>query len=97
MEADVKYNGNFRMEVAATARLDLGSRFKVREVDLVLAVVLHKLDGHVFFKIKPPPSNRVWFSFQTMPKMEMTIEPIVSSRQITYTLILRQIEHRMKE
>ncbi|KAM0279027.1 hypothetical protein ACHAQH_004809 [Verticillium albo-atrum] len=97
MEADVKYNGNFRMEVAATARLDLGARFKVREVDLVLAVVLHKLDGHVFFKIKPPPSNRVWFSFQTMPKMEMTIEPIVSSRQITYTLILRQIEHRMKE
>ncbi|KAM0325111.1 hypothetical protein ACHAQA_007650 [Verticillium albo-atrum] len=97
MEADVKYSGNFRMEVAATARLDLGARFKVREVDLVLAVVLRKLDGHVFFKIKPPPSNRVWFSFQTMPKMEMTIEPIVSSRQITYTLILRQIEHRMKE
>lgn len=97
VELDVKYTGNFRLEVAATARIDLGTRFKVREVNLVLAVVLRKLEGHMLFKIKPPPSNRMWFSFQQMPKMDMTIEPIVSSRQITYTVILRQIENRIKE
>ncbi|KAI0405600.1 hypothetical protein F4802DRAFT_177375 [Xylaria palmicola] len=97
MEADLKYTGSFRLEVAATARIDLGPRFKAREVNLVLAVVLRKLEGHVFFKIKPPPSNRIWFCFQSMPKMEMSIEPIVSSRQITYTVILRQIENRIKE
>ncbi|KAL8354426.1 hypothetical protein RB601_004022 [Gaeumannomyces tritici] len=97
VEADVKYTGNFRIEVAATARIDLGTRFKAREVNLVLAVVLRKLEGHVLFKVKPPPSNRIWFSFQTMPKMETTVEPIISSRQITYTVILRQIEARIKE
>ncbi|KAI1137462.1 hypothetical protein F5Y05DRAFT_387300, partial [Hypoxylon sp. FL0543] len=97
MEADVKYTGNFRLEVAATLRFDLGTRFKAREVNIILAVVLRKLEGHVFFKIKPPPSNRLWFSFQSMPKIEMTIEPIVSSRQITWTVILRQIENRIKE
>ncbi|KAI0805112.1 hypothetical protein GGR55DRAFT_657109 [Xylaria sp. FL0064] len=97
MEADLKYTGNFRLEVAATARIDLGPRFKAREVNLVLAVVLRKLEGHIFLKVKPPPSNRIWFCFQSMPKIEMTIEPIVSSRQITYTVILRQIENRIKE
>jgi hypothetical protein len=97
MEADMRYTGNFRLEVAATARIDLGTRFKPREVNLVLAVVLRKLEGHMLFKIKPPPSNRIWFAFQQMPKVEMTIEPIVSSRQITYTVILRQIENRIKE
>lgn len=97
VEADLKYTGSFRIEVAATARIDLGARFKVREVNLILAVVLRRLEGHVLFKIKPPPSNRIWVSFQTMPKMEMTIEPIVSSRQITYTVITRQIENRIKE
>lgn len=97
MEADVKYTGCFRLGVAATARIELGQRFKAREVNLLLAAVLKKLEGHILFKIKPPPSNRIWMSFQTMPKMEMTIEPIVSSRQITYTVILRQIENRIKE
>lgn len=97
MEADVRYTGNFRIEVAAVARIDLGGRLKAREVNLVLSVALRKLEGHVLFKIKAPPSNRVWFSFSQMPKMETTIEPIVSSRQITYTVILRQIEARIKE
>ncbi|KAI5464445.1 hypothetical protein BGZ63DRAFT_421479 [Mariannaea sp. PMI_226] len=97
VEADVKYTGNFRIEVAATVKIDLGTRFKAREVNLVLAVLLKRVEGHMLFKIKPPPSNRVWFAFQSMPKMEMVIEPIVSSRQITYTVILRQIENRIKE
>ncbi|KAH8686049.1 hypothetical protein BGZ60DRAFT_396766 [Tricladium varicosporioides] len=97
VEADVKYSGNFRIEVAATARIELGSRFKAREVNLLLAVVLKRVEGHMMMRIKPPPSNRFWITFSTMPKIDMTIEPIVSSRQITYTLILRQIENRIKE
>lgn len=97
VEADVKYTGNCRIEVATIAKLDLGARFKAREINLVLAVVLKRAEGHVLFKIKPPPSNRLWVSFQTMPKMDMAIEPIVSSRQITYNVILRQIENRIKE
>lgn len=97
VEADVKYTGNFRIEVAATAKIDLGPRFKAREVNLVLAVVAKKIEGHGLLKIKPPPSNRCWIAFQTRPKMELTIEPIVSARQITYTVILRQIENRIKE
>ena len=94
---DVDYSGHFRLQVATKARIELSTRFKTREVDLVLAVVLKKLEGHAVFKFKPPPSNRVWFTFETMPKMEMSIEPIVSSRQITYNIILRAIESRIRE
>ncbi|KAI0995076.1 hypothetical protein K3495_g13105 [Podosphaera aphanis] len=97
IEADLRYSGNSRIEVAATARIDLGARFKAREVNLVLAVNIKKIEGHVFLRIKPPPSNRFWLCFQTQPKIDLVIEPIVSSRQITYTLILRQIENRIKE
>jgi hypothetical protein len=97
VEADVNYSGNFRIEISATARIDLGQRFKAREVDLLLAVVLKKLTGHVLIRFKPPPSNRLWFCFANMPDMTMSIEPIVSTRQITYGIILRAIESRIRE
>ncbi|KAG9247396.1 hypothetical protein BJ878DRAFT_186138 [Calycina marina] len=97
VEADVRYTGNLRIEIATTARIDLGARFKAREVELLLAVVLKRIEGHIMARMKPPPSNRFWMTFSTMPKIDMTIEPIVSSRQITYLLILRQIENRIKE
>ncbi|CRG82898.1 hypothetical protein PISL3812_00245 [Talaromyces islandicus] len=97
VEANVNYSGNFRIEISATARIDLGQRFKAREVDLALAVVLKKLTGHMLFRFKPPPSNRIWFCFASNPDMTMSIEPIVSARQITYTFILRAIESRIRE
>ena len=96
-EMDVKYTGGFRLEIATTARIDLGSRFKAREVTIILAVVLKKLNGHCLVKFKPPPSNRMWISFEAMPDMDMIIEPLVSSRQITYSFILRTIESRIRE
>lgn len=97
IETNVEYSGNFRVEISATVRIDLGPRFKAREVDIVLAVVLKKLEGHMLLRFKPPPSNRVWMSFETMPNMDMDIEPIVSSKQITYGIILRTIESRIRE
>ncbi|UPX13594.1 uncharacterized protein EKO05_0004096 [Ascochyta rabiei] len=97
VEADVSYKGNFRIEIQATARIDLGQRFKAREVTLVLGCFLKRLDGHLLLRIKPPPSNRLWMTFETPPRIELSVEPIVSSRQITYGPILRAIESRIKE
>jgi hypothetical protein len=97
VEMDLQYAGNFRLEISATVRIDLGPRFKAREVDIVLAVVLKKLEGHLLVRFKPPPSNRIWLSFETMPRMVMDIQPIVSSKQITYSLILRTIESKIRE
>lgn len=96
-EADLNYTGKFRIEIAATARIDLGTRFKAREVELVLAVVVNKMEGHGMLRFKPPPSNRVWVTFETMPNLDLKIEPVVSSRQITYNVVLRAIESRIRE
>ena len=96
-EVDLKYEGKFRLEIGASAKLNLGTRFKAREVNFVLAITVKKLEGHMFLRFKPPPSNRVWYSFEKMPHLDLHIEPIVSSRQITYNIILRAIESRIRE
>ncbi|CAD0109787.1 unnamed protein product [Aureobasidium uvarum] len=97
IELDVRYNGGFKIEMGAVARIDLGTRFKAREVSLIMAGELKKLSGHLLIRVKPPPSNRIWITFETMPQIEMSIQPIVSSRQITYGVILRAIESRIRE
>lgn len=97
VEANVSYTGGFNIEIFTAARVDLGTRFKTREVDLRLAAVLKRLEGKILVRIKPPPSNRIWVAFETMPKMELSIEPIISQRSITYGPILRLIENRVRE
>ena len=96
-DVNVIYNGGFRIEIATTATLQLGARFKPRQVNLSLAVTIKKLEGKLLLKIKKPPSNRLWIGFYESPVMDLTIEPIVSSRQITYTMVLRAIESRIRE
>ena len=97
LSMDVKYTGGVKVVISAIAKLDLGQRFKVRTVDLVLAGSLQRLQGKLLVRIKPPPSNRIWFCFENIPDMDIKIEPIVSSRQITYNWILRTIENRIRE
>ena len=97
LETDVRYSGNFRLEIAAQVLIDLGKRFNVRRIDILLSGMLKSLEGHLLIKVKPPPCNRLWISFETMPKLDLSIEPIVSSRQITYGIILRTIESRIRE
>jgi len=97
LSMDVKYTGGVKIVISAVAKLDLGQRFKVRTVDLVLAGSLQRLQGRMLVRVKPPPSNRIWFCFETIPDMEIKIEPVVSSRQITYNWILRTIENRIRE
>jgi hypothetical protein len=97
MDVNVTYNGGFRMEIATVATLQLGSRFKPRQVNLSMAVTVKKLEGKMLLKIKKPPSNRLWLGFYEAPVMDLTIEPIVSSRQITYTMVLRAIESKIRE
>ncbi|KAF2486044.1 hypothetical protein BDY17DRAFT_320874 [Neohortaea acidophila] len=93
---DVKYSGNFKITVSALAKLDLGPRFKTRTADLLLSGKMQRLQGQMLVRIKPSPSNRIWFCFDKIPDMDIKVEPVVSQRQITYTFILKAIEDRIR-
>ncbi|UJO24894.1 Nucleus-vacuole junction protein 2 [Fulvia fulva] len=96
ISADMRYNGGLSITLLAVAKLDLGQRFKTRTVDLVLKTSLKRVQGTMLLHIKPPPSNRLWFTFETMPELEIRVEPVVSERKITYGFVLRAIEERVR-
>ncbi|CAO1631925.1 unnamed protein product [Jaminaea pallidilutea] len=97
MEVAVHYAGALRLTVSTVLTISLGTRFKPYNVPLVLAVVLTSLEGNLLLQIKPPPSNRVWFGFTQLPKMEIDIEPVVSERKVQWSMVKRIIESRIKE
>lgn len=88
-------NSEIRITIATSATIPTG--FKPYVVDLVLAVVVKSFEGNLVMQIKKPPSNRVWYGFTQMPKMEIEIQPVVSERKIQIGMILKAIEKQLRE
>ncbi|CAO1633682.1 unnamed protein product [Sympodiomycopsis kandeliae] len=97
MEVSIHYRGNMRLTISTVLTISLGARFKQYNVPLVLAVVLTSLEGDLRLQIKPPPSNRVWYGFTSLPKMDIEVEPVVSERKVQWSMVKRLIEGRIKE
>uniref|UniRef100_V5EU86 SMP-LTD domain-containing protein n=1 Tax=Kalmanozyma brasiliensis (strain GHG001) TaxID=1365824 RepID=V5EU86_KALBG len=97
MEVAVHYVGEVRITISCTLTLSLGSRFKPYTIPIVLAVVLRSLEGNLLLHVKRPPSNRLWFGFTTLPKMDIDVEPVVSERKVQWGMVTRLIESRIRE
>ncbi|CAK7894008.1 nucleus-vacuole junction protein 2 [[Candida] anglica] len=97
LSTNVHYHGGLSIQIATKVNINLGARFKSREVDVLLSITFQKLEGRVAIKIKPAPSERIWYSFESEPDIELKIEPIVSSRQMNYNIITSTIEKKFKE
>lgn len=98
--AHLSYAGGYSIEITTKATFNFGQKLiniKPRPMTIVLRLTLSKMEGIVVFQIKPPPSTRIWWGFESMPEMSLKVEPVVSARQITYSMITNVIESKIRE
>lgn len=92
----MQYKGGMSIQLATKLNLNLGTRLS-RDMDVLLSMTLDKIQGPMLLKIKAPPSARLWYTFESEPIMSVNIQPIISSRQMSYTIITNSIEKKLKE
>ncbi|KAG0557386.1 hypothetical protein KC19_11G125600 [Ceratodon purpureus] len=74
---------------------------RVSQVPLVLKIKLVSLKGTAVFKLKAPPSDRVWFAFKTMPEIHFEPMPCIGEHRISSgalgNFIAKQIKIQIRE
>ncbi|EMG46421.1 hypothetical protein G210_3331, partial [Candida maltosa Xu316] len=93
----VSYTGGMSVTISTKLDLTFGTKFTTKEVDLILKITLAKLEGPMLFKLKPPPSGRFWYCYESEPIMNFKIEPLLSSRTLNFNFITNSIEKKFKE
>lgn len=69
---------------------------QVSQVPLALSIQVLSLKGTVRISVKPPPSDRIWFSFTSTPKIEWGFEPSIGDHKINFSKIAAFIESRIE-
>ncbi|GAV48436.1 hypothetical protein ZYGR_0I07330 [Zygosaccharomyces rouxii] len=94
---DMQYKGNLSVNIATNVTINLGSHFRQRQVPVQLSIKIKELTGPMFLTVKPPPSNRLWYTFQTEPIFDVEIQPVVSSSKLSYGMITKAIKGKLFE
>lgn len=90
------YQGGCVIEIATKLFLNI-TGFKQREFDVILKIKVKKINGDILVHMKKQPSNRFWYGFTKSPEMELDIEPVFSSRALTYSIVTNIIQAKFRE
>ncbi|XP_061892260.1 testis-expressed protein 2-like isoform X2 [Entelurus aequoreus] len=69
---------------------------QVSNVPLMLSVEVLELSGTLAINIPPPPTDRIWYSFQEPPKLDLHVRPMFGKREVTFTQVTEWIERKLK-
>ncbi|CAI9111662.1 OLC1v1011945C1 [Oldenlandia corymbosa var. corymbosa] len=69
---------------------------QVSQVPLSLGVRVTRIRGTVRLHIKPPPSDRIWYGFTSMPDLDFNLESSVGDHKITNTHLALLIIGKLK-
>lgn len=96
IDGRISYQGKFMVELGTTCFFNVPG-FGRKEFPLILKVRLVSLEGNSVVRVKPAPSSHIWYGFDTMPEMELEIDPLVNQRQLNYSIITNAISSMIRD
>ncbi|KAM9305445.1 testis-expressed protein 2-like [Gastrophryne carolinensis] len=70
---------------------------EVSNTPLLLTVEIQELEGTLAVNIPPPPTDRIWYSFRTPPRVEMKVVPRLGEREVTFIHVTEWIEKKLQD
>ncbi|XP_023665059.2 testis-expressed protein 2 isoform X2 [Paramormyrops kingsleyae] len=68
---------------------------EVSSTPLLLSVEVQELSGTLAINIPPPPTDRIWYSFCTPPRLDLRVRPKLGEREVTLTHVTDWIEKKL--
>uniref|UniRef100_A0AAY4BDB7 SMP-LTD domain-containing protein n=1 Tax=Denticeps clupeoides TaxID=299321 RepID=A0AAY4BDB7_9TELE len=69
---------------------------EVSNTPLLLTVEVLELSGTLVINIPPPPTDRIWYSFQVPPRLDLRVRPMLGEREVTFTHVTEWIERKLQ-
>uniref|UniRef100_A0A667YXZ6 SMP-LTD domain-containing protein n=1 Tax=Myripristis murdjan TaxID=586833 RepID=A0A667YXZ6_9TELE len=69
---------------------------EVSNMPLMLTVEVLELSGTLVINIPPPPTDRIWYSFQVPPRLDLRVRPMLGEREVTFTHVTEWIERKLQ-
>ncbi|KAM9745619.1 testis-expressed protein 2-like [Menidia menidia] len=69
---------------------------EVSNMPLMLSVEVLELSGTLAINIPPPPTDRIWYSFKVLPRLDLHVRPMLGEREVTFTHVTEWIEKKLQ-
>lgn len=86
---DIVFDSHFTLNVSTLMNL-LNKNYPIE-----LKLDIKKIKGTIMFIFKKPPSNRVWYTFKSIPLLEMEIDPVIVNKSLSYNKILKPLKNKI--
>ncbi|ORX56717.1 hypothetical protein DM01DRAFT_1270593, partial [Hesseltinella vesiculosa] len=98
LEAMVDYRGAaVHFEIATVLQWTYSERMPPLTMDIVLRITLQSLKGKLQLLIKAPPSNRIWYGFESLPEMQWHIAPLVWEKKVGHSMVVKAIIKHLED
>ena len=93
---DIRYFGTARISISCEVTITL-TKTKTFVIPIRLLIVFRRITARAFFKMNPPPTNRLWMGLYEPPTLDLFITPQVVQVPVQMSIVTAVIEKKIQE